>query len=48
MSHLAVFHINQEMVQLVTVQLNVMMVVPSQNLLQLVTTQMFVQVKNQL
>ena len=46
MFHLAVFHINQEMVLQVNVQHNVMMDQPSQNLLRLVITQMSAQVKN--
>ena len=45
-SHLAVFHTNQEMVLLESAQLNVMMDQPSQNLLRLVITQMSAQVKN--
>ena len=45
-SHLAVFHINQEMVLLESAQHNVMMDQPSQNLLRLVITQMSAQVKN--
>ena len=46
MFHLAVFHINQEMVLLESAQHNVMMDQPSQNLLRLVITQMSAQVKN--
>ena len=46
MFHLAVFHINQEMVLQVNVQHNVMMDQPSQNLLRLKTIQMSAQVKN--
>ena len=45
-SHLAVFHTNQEMVLQENVQLLVMMDQPSQSLLKLLITQMFVQVKN--
>ena len=46
MFHLAVFHINQEMVLQVNVQHNVMMDQPSQHSLRLVITQMSAQVKN--